>query len=159
MNTAEFYEELNMELSAASSDEKMRICILANAAALLYERLSDVNWAGFYLMRGGVLILGPFAGKPACTVIEPGKGVCGTAVAENAVQRVDNVHEFSGHIACDSASNSEIVLPVYLNGEIYGVLDIDSPLYNRFTPADEDGLRKCVSTLENSLESAQTTEI
>ena len=113
---------------------------LANASALLYGALEHVNWAGFYQLQDGRLVLGPFQGKPACILIPVGKGVCGTAVAENRVQRVEDVHRFPGHIACDSASNSEIVLPLSCRGEIWGVLDIDSPKLRRFTTEDEAGL-------------------
>lgn len=153
------YSLLADELEAISSGERLRLSILSNAAAFLYERLSDVNWAGFYLMHGGRLVLAPFAGKTACTEIAVGKGVCGTAVAENAVQRVENVHLFSGHIACDSASNSELVIPMHLNGDIYGVLDIDSTLFGRFTEEDEKGLVTCVKTLEDCLAKAFPIEI
>lgn len=126
---------------------------LANISALIYEELSDLNWAGFYLMRDGKLILGPFQGKLACTQIPIGKGVCGTAVAENKTMLVENVHEFPGHIACDSASNSEIVIPVRYDGEVIGVLDIDSPLVGRFTEEDKAGLEKLVSILEAHIHS------
>ena len=126
---------------------------LANISALIYEELSDLNWAGFYLMRDGKLILGPFQGKLACTQIPIGKGVCGTAVAENKTMLVENVHEFPGHIACDSASNSEIVIPVRYDGEVIGVLDIDSPLVGRFSEEDKAGLEKLVSVLEAHIHS------
>lgn len=126
---------------------------LANISALIYDELSDLNWAGFYLMRDGKLILGPFQGKLACTQIPIGKGVCGTAVAENKTMLVENVHEFPGHIACDSASNSEIVIPVRHDGEVIGVLDIDSPLVGRFTEEDKAGLEKLVSVLEAHIQS------
>lgn len=126
---------------------------LANISALIYDELSDLNWAGFYLMRDGKLILGPFQGKLACTQIPIGKGVCGTAVAENKTMLVENVHEFPGHIACDSASNSEIVIPVRHDGEVIGVLDIDSPLVGRFTEEDKAGLEKLVSVLEAHIHS------
>ena len=126
---------------------------LANISALIYEELSDLNWAGFYLMRDGKLILGPFQGKLACTQIPIGKGVCGTAVAENKTMLVENVHEFPGHIACDSASNSEIVIPVRHDGEVIGVLDIDSPLVGRFTEDDQVGLEELVSVLEAHIHS------
>ena len=126
---------------------------LANISALIYEELSDLNWAGFYLMRDGKLILGPFQGKLACTQIPIGKGVCGTAVAENKTMLVENVHEFPGHIACDSASNSEIVIPVRHDGEVIGVLDIDSPLVGRFSEEDKAGLEKYVSVLEAHIHS------
>ena len=128
------------------------ITILSNAAALLWDSLEDINWAGFYLVHGGRLELGPFQGKPACTVIEIGKGVCGTAVAEDRTQLVKNVHEFPGHIACDSASNSEIVVPVHAGGKIYGVLDIDSPILARFDEEDKAGLEAFVRILESILE-------
>ena len=126
---------------------------LANISALIYDELSDLNWAGFYLMRDGKLILGPFQGKLACTQIPIGKGVCGTAVAENKTMLVENVHEFPGHIACDSASNSEIVIPVRHDGEVIGVLDIDSPLIGRFSEEDKAGLEKLVSILEAHIHS------
>ncbi|MBO6154849.1 MAG: GAF domain-containing protein [Lachnospiraceae bacterium] len=126
---------------------------LANISALIYDELSDLNWAGFYLMRDGKLILGPFQGKLACTQIPIGKGVCGTAVAENKTMLVENVHEFPGHIACDSASNSEIVIPVRHDGEVIGVLDIDSPLVGRFSEEDKAGLEKLVSVLEAHIQS------
>lgn len=126
---------------------------LANISALIYDELSDLNWAGFYLMRDGKLILGPFQGKLACTQIPIGKGVCGTAVAENKTMLVENVHEFPGHIACDSASNSEIVIPVRHDGEVIGVLDIDSPLVGRFSEEDKAGLEKLVSVLEAHIHS------
>ncbi len=127
------------------------LATLANTSALLFERLSDVNWAGFYLLEGDTLVLGPFQGKIACVRIPVGRGVCGTAVAQNSVQRVDDVHQFSGHIACDAASNAEIVLPITLNNQIIGVLDIDSIAFARFAAEDEEGLRELVSHLENTL--------
>ncbi len=123
---------------------------LSNAAALLYDSLDSLNWAGFYLMRQGKLILGPFQGKPACTEIPVGKGVCGTAVVENKTQRVPNVHEFPGHIACDSASNSEIVIPIRVEGRVVGVLDIDSPLFDRFSQDDQTELEEFVRVLEEN---------
>ena len=124
---------------------------LANAAALLWEFLPDVNWAGFYKMVDGQLVLGPFQGKAARVLIPVGQGVCGTAVAQDKIQRVENVHNFCGHIACDSASNSEIVIPVHVRGEIWGVLDIDSPTIGRFSPADQRGLEQFVTELESVL--------
>jgi GAF domain-containing protein len=127
------------------------ISVMANGAAILYNELSDLNWAGFYLMEDGKLILGPFQGKLACMEIQVGKGVCGTAVAERKVQRVANVHEFPGHIACDSASNSEIVIPIYKDGEVFGVLDIDSPEFNRFSEEDEKNLTEFVRVLETGI--------
>ena len=121
---------------------------LANASALLWQHLADINWAGFYKMTDGKLVLGPFQGKPACIVIPVGRGVCGTAVAMDETQLVYDVHQFPGHIACDSASNSEIVVPIHVNGEIWGVLDIDSPLIGRFSEADQAGLEAFVKELE-----------
>jgi GAF domain-containing protein len=124
---------------------------LANASALIYDSMEELNWAGFYILHDGKLRLGPFQGKIACTSIPVGKGVCGTAVAEDRTVVVDNVHEFKGHIACDSASNSEIVIPVHKNGEIYGVLDIDSVAFGRFSQSDREELEKCVKIIESSL--------
>ena len=145
------YNLLTEQLNSLASDEPLFVPVLSNASALLFENLEDINWAGFYLARGGRLELGPFQGKPACTLIEFGKGVCGTAAAEDRTQLVKNVHEFPGHIACDSASNYEIVVPIHKSGEIYGVLDIDSPLLGRFTEEDRKGLERFVSALENIL--------
>lgn len=127
------------------------LATLANTSALLYERLSDVNWAGFYLLEGNTLVLGPFQGKIACVRIPLGRGVCGTAASLNAVQRVDDVHAFDGHIACDAASNAEIVFPLVVNAQIIGVLDIDSTAYSRFSAEDEQGLRTLVNQLESLL--------
>ena len=146
------YDLMCRQLESLSEGVSWDITLLSNASALIWESLDDINWAGFYLMKGGRLLLGPFQGKTACTVIEAGKGVCGTAVAEDRTQLVMNVHEFPGHIACDSASNSEIVIPIHAGGEIYGVLDIDSPLLARFSEADRDGLEAAVSVLEAALE-------
>ena len=125
---------------------------LANASALLWQHMADINWVGFYKMTDGLLVLGPFQGKPACVKIPVGKGVCGTAVAEDRVQLVHDVHDFPGHIACDSASNSEIVLPIHVRGEIWGVLDIDSPFVGRFTDTDREGLEQIAAVLEKVLE-------
>ena len=125
---------------------------LANASALLWQNLEDINWAGFYQWIDGILVLGPFQGKPACVKIPMGKGVCGTAAARDVMQLVDNVHEFPGHIACDDASNSEIVIPLHVKGELWGVLDIDSPRFSRFTPEDAAGLVRFAQTLEEILE-------
>lgn len=125
---------------------------LANAAALLFESMPQINWAGFYKMVDGQLVLGPFQGKAARVVIPIGQGVCGTAVAENKVQRVANVHTFCGHIACDCASNSEIVIPIHVNGRIWGVLDMDSPELDRFSEHDQRELERFVHTLEQILE-------
>lgn len=124
------------------------IANLANLAALLWQGLEDINWCGFYLMDGGALMLGPFCGLPACIRIPLGRGVCGTAAAKNEVQLVPDVHAFPGHIACDSASNSEIVLPVHANGRVVGVLDIDSPTIGRFCETDREFLLKLVDLVE-----------
>ena len=124
---------------------------LSNCAALLYESLPDINWAGFYLLKGDQLILGPFQGKIACTMIPIGRGVCGTAATTREVQLVPDVHAFPGHIACDSASNSEIVLPLMLDGRVIGVMDIDSPLLGRFTEEDAAGLGLLCGILQEEL--------
>lgn len=134
------YENLSAMLASLLDGVPYRTANLANASALLWQELPEINWVGFYERNDGCLVLGPFQGKPACIRIPVGKGVCGTAVAENKVQRVEDVHDFPGHIACDGASNSEIVLPVYCRGEIWGVLDIDSPKFGHFTREDEQGL-------------------
>ena len=145
------YDMLAAQLAALTEDVPYEIANLSNASALLWEHLPDINWAGFYKMVDGILVLYPFQGKPACIRIPVGRGVCGTAVAEDQVQLVYDVHDFPGHIACDSASNSEIVIPIHVNGEIWGVLDIDSPFIGRFTEDDRIGLEKFVATLEKIL--------
>lgn len=152
MNKEQNYAELARDLAALLDGERNFIAALANASALINERLDDVNWVGFYLMDGAQLVLGPFQGKIACVRIPVGKGVCGTAVAENRVQRVDDVHAFPGHIACDAASNAEIVLPLVVGGQIIGVLDIDSTVYQRFDEQDELGLKAVVAGLCAQLE-------
>lgn len=124
---------------------------LANISALLYTSLENINWAGFYLSECEKLILGPFQGNPACVEIPYGKGVCGTAAAADSVQLVPDVHAFPGHIACDSASLSEIVIPIHKNDNVIGVLDIDSPVLSRFSEEDRDGLEQLVKTLEQQL--------
>lgn len=142
MTKAEFYTDLNRDMRALLSGETSFLAVMGNCSALLYERLDGVNWAGFYLLtEEQTLVLGPFQGKIACVRIPVGRGVCGTAVAENTVQRVNDVHAFPGHIACDAASNAEIVLPLVVNGSVIGVLDIDSVEYNRFDSEDEAGLK------------------
>ena len=143
------YTSLNAQLAALTEGVPYETANLANAAALLWEKLPDINWVGFYKMTDGALVLGPFQGKPACILIPVGKGVCGTAVAEDRIQLVPDVHQFPGHIACDCASNSEIVLPIHVRGEIWGVLDIDSPHIGRFTEEDREGLSKFVAILED----------
>ena len=146
------YTALAAQLTALTEDVPYEIANLSNASALLWEHLDDINWAGFYKMEDGALVLYPFQGKPACIRIPVGRGVCGTAVAEDRVQLVYDVHQFPGHIACDCASNSEIVLPIHVNGQIWGVLDIDSPSIGRFTEADKAGLEQFVAILEKILE-------
>ena len=145
------YKLLCAQLKALTEDVENKISNLSNASALLWQELGDINWAGFYKMEGGILVLYPFQGKPACTKISVGKGVCGTAVAEDKLQLVPDVHQFPGHIACDCASNSEIVVPIHVRGEIWGVLDIDSPSLNRFTEEDREGLTEFVKILETVL--------
>lgn len=145
------YAALCEELDVISQDVRYPESILANAAALIWDNLTGINWCGFYLMRDGQLALGSFQGKIACTEISLGKGVCGTAAVRNETVLVGNVHTFDGHIACDSASNSEIVVPVHKDGRLYGVLDIDSPLYARFTADDRTGLEQVVRTLEKHI--------
>ena len=145
------YTRLNDQLAALVHGVPHRIANLSNAAALLYNTLPDLNWAGFYLMENGLLVLGPFQGKPACIEIQVGRGVCGTAAAEDRTQLVYDVHQFPGHIACDSASNSEIVVPIHGDGRIVGVLDIDSPRVGRFTEEDRVGLEAFVRVLEAEL--------
>ena len=145
------YEELCARLRALTDGVPHRVANLANASALLYETLPDLNWAGFYLMENGKLVLGPFQGRPACIEIEVGRGVCGTAVAEGKTQLVPDVHLFPGHIACDSASNSEIVVPLRANGQIVGVLDIDSPWPGRFTEEDQTGLEAVAEIIAQML--------
>lgn len=145
------YVLLNKKLSALVGDIPYPVANLANAAALLWEALPEINWAGFYMLEGDQLILGPFQGKHACIVIPVGKGVCGTAVAQKATQLVDDVHAFPGHIACDSASNSEIVIPLYKDDRIIGVMDIDSPVFARFSNADRDGLETFAQILQQTL--------
>lgn len=145
------YPLLLQQLRALTEGVPYETANLANASALLWQTLPDINWAGFYKMEKGELVLGPFQGKPACVRIPLGKGVCGTAAAEDRVQLVENVHEFPGHIACDSASNSEIVVPIHRDGKIWGVLDIDSPLFGRFTEEDSTGLQNVAAELEEIL--------
>ncbi len=151
MCNATNYDRLCTQLSALTADIPYQISNLSNAAALLYQELPDINWAGFYIVEDGALILGPFQGKPACIRIEKGRGVCGTAWETDQAQLVADVHAFPGHIACDCASRSEIVLPIHYKNEIWGVLDIDSPTQGRFTEYDLAGLTKFVQILETAL--------
>lgn len=146
--TESFYKDLAAEARALTEGERHTGANLANLAALLGGALEDINWAGFYLMDSGSLVLGPFWGKPACIRIPLEKGVCGAAASSGRVQRVADVHAFPGHIACDCASRSEIVLPIRQGGRVVAVLDIDSPLTGRFSEADEAGLLELVKVLE-----------
>ena len=146
------YDALLEQLEYRTEGIPYETANLANAAALLWEFLPEINWAGFYKMVDGQLVLGPFQGKAARVVIPVGQGVCGTAVAEKKVQRVANVHNFCGHIACDAASNSEIVIPIHVKGEIWGVLDMDSPEFDRFSEADQRNLERFTHMLEQILE-------
>ena len=138
-------------LAALTQGVPHKIANLANAAALLWQKLPGINWAGFYILEENTLVLGPFQGKPACIEIPVGRGVCGTAVAQDATQLVEDVHAFPGHIACDSASRSEIVIPIHCGGKVWGVLDIDSPQLARFTREDQEGLERFVAVLEKAL--------
>lgn len=145
------YSLLCEQLRALSEDNPHRIAKLANASALIYQGLDRLNWAGFYFLEGGKLVLGPFQGRPACIEIPVGRGVCGTAVKLDRTQLVDDVHAFPGHIACDSASRSEIVVPLHENGVVIGVLDIDSPVESRFDEADRAGVESFARVLEQFL--------
>ena len=145
------YNTLCAQMESLTEDVPHEVANLANASALIWQTLPDINWAGFYKMENGILVLGPFQGKPACIEIPVGRGVCGAAVAEDKTQLVYDVHQFPGHIACDCASNSEIVVPIHVDGKIWGVLDIDSPLVGRFTEADQEGLEAVVRVLEKVL--------
>jgi len=143
---AALYETLNSQLRALLDGERDFIANAANTAALIYHTLPDLSWAGFYILRGDELCLGPFQGKPACTRIAMGRGVCGTAAQRRATVVVEDVHRFPGHIACDNASNAEIVVPIIRQGRLIGVLDLDSPTVGRFNAQDQAGLEKLVET-------------
>lgn len=145
------YLMLTKQLKSLIEDEHHLIAILSNTSALINDHLDQFNWVGFYLIEDNELILGPFQGHPACVHIEIGKGVCGTAVSEDATQRVSDVHQFPGHIACDANSKSEIVIPIHVNDKIIGVLDIDAPIKDRFTWDDQEGLEQVVQILEKQL--------
>ena len=145
------YTELARDLRALLQGERDLVANAANTSALIWEALPDLNWAGFYLYKSGELVLGPFQGKPACVRIAIGKGVCGTAAARRETLIVEDVHAFPGHIACDSASNSEVVIPLLLHGELLGVLDLDSPNLARFGSADALGLAKLAGIFVDSL--------
>ena len=145
------YKLLCKQMEALAEESRDRVPVMANASAILFDALPDINWAGFYTVAGESLLLGPFQGKVACVNIAKGKGVCGTAWETDSIQLVPDVHAFPGHIACDSASNSEIVVPLHCGSEVAAVLDIDSPKFDRFSEDDRDGLVKLVQTLEKVL--------
>lgn len=145
------YREISETLKAVIQDVPYTMTNLANASALLNEKLDGINWVGFYTIKDDQLVLGPFQGKVACTTIRFGRGVCGTAAEKDCTLVVPDVHKFDGHIACDSASNSEIVIPMHRKGRVFGVLDIDSPLFDRFSDEDRQGLEEFVRVLENVL--------
>ena len=145
------YQKLVTQVRALTEGVPHVISNLANTSAAIWQEMENINWAGFYLLEQGKLVLGPFQGKPACIEIPIGKGVCGAAVKEEKTILVEDVHAFPGHIACDSASNSEIVVPIFKNETIYGVLDIDSPYVARFTEEDQRGLEQLVRELEKTL--------
>ena len=146
------YTIMAKQLESLIEEDSSYVPVLSNCAALLWEQLEDINWAGFYLVKGDILVLGPFQGKLACIHIEKGKGVCGTAWASDSTQLVPDVHKFPGHIACDSASNSEVVVPVRRDGEVVAVIDIDSPSFERFTAEDAQGLELIAEVLGRSVE-------
>ena len=150
-NPDKLYPLLVQQLQAITDNVPHKIANLANTSALLWEALDNLNWVGFYLREGDTLVLGPFQGKVACIEIPMGRGVCGTAAARGETVRVEDVHAFPGHIACDSASNSEIVIPLFRSGEVVGVLDIDSPILARFTPEDQIGLEAVARVIESFL--------
>lgn len=154
---SELYALLQTQLSSLLEDEPHVISGLSNTAALLYNTLENVNWLGFYLVRGKELLLGPFQGNVACVHIAFGRGVCGTAYKQKETILVADVHQFPGHIACDSASLSEIVIPIFHNSKVIGVLDVDSPVLNRFDHQDKEGLESIVKILENSLDLSNFT--
>lgn len=145
------YSLLNRQLDGLLSGEQDLIANLSNTSAFINQFLPNINWVGFYLIKNNALKLGPFQGLPACVDIEIGKGVCGTAVAEKQSQLVEDVNQFPGHIACDANSQSEIVIPIYYNKEIIGVLDIDAPVKSRFDQTDLEGLELLVKTLEKHI--------
>ena len=145
------YQTLIAQVRALTQDIPYPVANLANTAAAIWQAMEGLNWAGFYCFEDDALVLGPFQGKPACIRIPMGKGVCGTAAELGQTVRVEDVHQFPGHIACDSASNSEIVVPIFKNGKVWGVLDLDSPYFARFTPEDQAGLEALVRVLEEAL--------
>lgn len=152
MNTEEKYKYMLMLLEGQLSSEKDDLANISNATGIIKAVVENINWAGFYFLRNEELVLGPFQGLPACNRVKVGNGVCGTAVAERRVQLVADVHEFPGHIACDSASNSELVIPIIKNDMVYGVLDLDSPELNRFTELEKNYLEAFVEKLNKYID-------
>lgn len=152
------YAQLAQQVSSIVTGEQDLVANMANISAILYWGLEDINWAGFYLVKQEQLVLGPFHGQPACIRIPIGKGVCGTAVSQNSIQLIEDVSQFSGHITCDVASNSEIVLPIRHNNKIIAVLDVDSPDIARFDLDDKSGLSQIIDVLQGTLSSAQRTD-
>ncbi|SMY15538.1 GAF domain-containing protein [Photobacterium aquimaris] len=150
-NSTAFYHRLTQQALALIEGETDLIANMSNISALLNMELEQINWVGFYLLKQDQLVLGPFQGNPACVRIPVGRGVCGTAISENKVQRIADVHAFPGHIACDAISNSEIVIPLIVKGKLIGVLDIDSPILSRFNQNDEQGLVSFVEALQKVL--------
>ena len=146
------YDLLEAQARALLSGQRHRVANAANLSALLFQELPDINWVGFYFREGDSLVLGPFQGKPACVSLPMGKGVCGTAAASGEIQRVDDVHAFEGHIACDTASAAELVLPLFRDGRCIGVLDIDSPSKGRFSEADAQGLARVAAAWLDSVD-------
>ncbi|MGM0396580.1 MAG: GAF domain-containing protein [Bacillota bacterium] len=157
MNQEDRLRYMLMLLKGQVDSEKDDLANLSNATAIIKACVQDLNWAGFYLMKDGELVLGPFQGLPACNRIEVGKGVCGTAVKEEKTQLVPDVHLFPGHIACDSASNSELVVPIIKDGIVYGVLDLDSPLKDRFHELHWDYFRRFVDVLNKHIDWKKVT--
>ena len=146
------YDLISRQMEALAEASYDYLPVMANASALINETLDDLNWAGFYLVRNDALLLGPFQGKTACVNIAKGKGVCGTAFEKDETQLIPDVHQFPGHIACDSASNSEIVVPIHHEGKVVAVLDIDSPSFDRFSQEDKEGLENFVKVLEKIIQ-------
>jgi len=157
-NKKEQYKLINAQVQALISDESDMIANMANIAAVLFNTLEQINWAGFYLFKQDQLVLGPFQGQPACIRIPMGRGVCGTAASSLQTLVVKDVHAFAGHIACDAASNSEIVVPIIVNKQLVAVLDIDSPVIERFDEHDRQGLEALASILQETLTSLETPQ-
>ena len=145
------YKSMAEQAKGILEEEGWYVAALSNISSLIMTTLSDLNWAGFYLMKNGRLTVGPFQGKPACIHIAPGKGVCGTAAVRDETVVVPDVHQFAGHIACDGASESEIVIPIHADGQLKAVLDIDSPVKNRFSPEDRAGLERLAGLIEEKV--------